>query len=547
MRHADDRHNADSGARLLLQKVTQMKWLVALICAASLSLARADSFFVANLGVNTITRYDENGTPSQFTNAFVNGPNGLALDTAGNLYVSTGSNTIEKFSPAGDDLGLFAAGLNLPMALAFDQAGNLYAANFAGNTVQKFTATGAGSVFANVIRATGLAFDRDGNLYVSNFGNTIEKFSPSGASLGTFANTGLNNPEGLAFDSLGNLYAANNGSDTIEKFSPDGLDLGVFANTGLSGPIGLAFDSLGNLYAVNSRAATIEKFLPDGSASLFAPTDYSPAFIAIESAAVPLAPILANISTRARVLTDDNVLDAGFILTGSGTKTLLIRGLGPSLASAGLSGTLSDPMLELHGADGSLLATNDNWKATQEAAIEATGIPPPNDAEAALLMSLNPGSYTVVERGTNNTTGIGLVEIYDLDAGAGPELANISTRGFVDVADNVMIAGFIIAGDPSENISVLVRGLGPSLGDGGVANPLADPMLELHDSNGALIAANDNWKSDQQAAIKATGIPPPDDAESAILATLVPGSYTAIESGKDNSTGVGLVEVYNLH
>jgi hypothetical protein len=538
------------GRAICFSKGSHMKLLACFAALFCLGLmARADTFFVAGFGVNTITRYDQNGTPSTFTNAFVNGPNGVALDSAGNLYVSTNSNTIEKFSPAGVDLGVFASnGVNFPMGLAFDSNGNLYAANFAGSTVEKFTPDGVGSVFANIIRPTGLAFDSAGSLYVSNFGNTIEVFSADGLLSSIFANTGLNNPEGLAFDSLGNLYATNNGSDTIEKFSPGGVDLGIFANTGLSGPIGLAFDSSGNLYAVNSRDATIEKFLPNGSAFFFADTGFSPAFLAIQAGSTQTAPMLVNLSTRLRVLMGDNVLDGGFIILGPGSKNLLLRGLGPSLASAGLTGALADPTLELHsGATNAIVAMNDNWKDTQQTAIEATGIPPTIDAEAAIVVTLTEGAYTVIERGKDDTTGVGLVEIYDLDVGTGPELANSSTRGFVDIGSNVMIAGIILAGGAGESSSVIIRALGPSLGDAGVTNPLQDPMLQLRDSDGTLVASNDNWKSDQQAAIEDTGIPPNDDAESAIVATLAPGAYTAIESGKDNGVGVGLVEAYNLH
>ncbi len=209
-----------------------MKISLSLTLAAGLLLtavvARADHFFVANFGVNSITKYNASGNGSSFTNAFVNGPNGIALDVGGNLYVTTNQNTIEKFAPDGTDLGVFAStGLNNALGLAFDRAGNLYAANFAGNTVEKFAPDGTDlGVFASVIRATGIAFDAAGNLYVANFGNTIERFSPSGAALGSFATTGLNNPEGLAFDSLGKLYVANNGSDTIEVYSPAGVDLG---------------------------------------------------------------------------------------------------------------------------------------------------------------------------------------------------------------------------------------------------------------------------------------------------------------------------------
>ena len=186
------------------------------------SLASADTFFVANFGVNSITKYDANGNGSSFTSAFVNGPNGLALDSSGNLYVTTNSNTIEKFAPDGTDLGVFAStGLNNAMGLAFDRNGNLYAANFAGNTIEKFAPDGTDlGVFAKVIRPTGLAFDPLGNLCVANFGNTIARFAPDKTPLSSFASLGLNNPEGLAFDSLGNLYVANNGSDTIENFFP---------------------------------------------------------------------------------------------------------------------------------------------------------------------------------------------------------------------------------------------------------------------------------------------------------------------------------------
>ena len=261
-----------------------------------------------------------------------------------------------------------------------------------------------------------------------------------------------------------------------------------------------------------------------------------------------MTPTLVNISTRLNILTGDNVLDAGFIISGAGSKTLLIRGLGPSLASAEINGTLADPIIELHsGATNAIIASNDNWKNNQQTAIQATGLAPGNDAEAALITTLNAGAYTVIERGKQDTTGVGLIDIYDLSAGAGPELANISTRGFVDTGSNVMIAGFIVASGTGGSGRVIVRALGPSLGTFGIANPLVDPVLELHNSNGTLIASNDNWKSDQQAEIIATGFAPSNDAEAAILTTLAPGAYTAIQSGQEAETGVGLVEVYNLH
>ena len=336
---------------------------------------------------------------------------------------------------------------------------------------------------------------------------------------------------------------ANNGSNTIQVFSPSGADLGPLPTVGLSGPIGLAFDSDGNLYVVNNLTSTIEQITPDGTESIFATTGFSPAFIAVQNTAT-----LVNISTRLNVLTGDNVLDGGFIVVGSGFKHVLIRGLGPSLASAGITGALADPIIELHsGTSNVIIAENDNWMKNQKAEIEATGLQPSNDAESALIATLAAGAYTVIERGKQDTTGVGLIEIYDLDAGVGPELANISTRGFVDTGSNVMIAGFIVASTTGGSSQVIVRALGPSLGNFGVANPLADPVLDLYDANGMLIASNDNWQSDQEAEIDATGLQPSNDAEAAIVITLAPGAYTAIESGKNDGTGVGLVEVYNLH
>jgi len=512
---------------------------------ALVSFASADTLFVANFGVNSITKYDADGNGSPFTNEFINGPEGVAIDSSGNLYVSTNSNVIRQFAPNGIDLGVFAStGVNNAMGLAFDRSGNLFAANYGSNTIEEFAPDGTDmGVFKYVIGPTGLAFDSSGNLCVAVAGNTIARFNPDGIPLSSFTSLDLNNPEGLAFDSLGNLYAANNAGDSITVFSPAGVDLGTIVSANLSGPVGLAFDTNDNLYVVNSLSATVEKLAPDRTDSIFALTGFTPAFIAVQR-----TPTLVNISTRLNVLTGDNVLDAGLIILGSGSKTLLIRGLGPSLGGSDVNGALADPIIEVHStATGTIIASNDNWKNNQRTEIEATGIPPTDDNEAALIVTLQAGAYTVIERGKQEGTGIGLVELYDLGAGFGPELANISTRGFVSAGDNVMIAGIIVASSTGGSGNVIVRAIGPSLADANVANPLLDPTLELHDSNGTRLAANDNWKSDQQTEIEATGIPPTDDAESAIVMQLGPGAYTAIEAGKDGTSGVGLVEVYNLH
>jgi CSLREA domain-containing protein len=249
---------------------------------------------------------------------------------------------------------------------------------------------------------------------------------------------------------------------------------------------------------------------------------------------------LANLSTRLRVETGDNVLIGGFIVGGSSTasKRVIVRALGPSVP---VPGTLADPQLKGYNGRGHLTVGNDNWRSTQEAAIRATGIPPGNDLEAAAIFSPTAGPYTIVVSGADGGTGIALVEIYDLDRTVPAKLINLSTRGLVQGGDNVMIGGFIILGADQQKI--ILRAIGPSLS---LSNKLANPVLELHDGNGATIATNDNWKSDQRAEIEATGIPPTNDLESAMIRTLAPGSYTAILRSADSTIGVAVVEVYAL-
>jgi hypothetical protein len=251
---------------------------------------------------------------------------------------------------------------------------------------------------------------------------------------------------------------------------------------------------------------------------------------------------LLNISTRMRVLSGDNALIAGFIVTGGDAKKVLIRGLGPSITGAS-SNTLVDPVLELH-QPGVFPITNDNWRDTQESEIQATTIPPPNDAEAAIVATLQPGAYTALLREKNSVPGVGLVEVYDLDQRAGSELANISTRGFVQTDDNVMIGGFIIGPAEIGNTNVVIRAIGPSLVD--VPTALQDPTLELFDGNGTSMRFNDNWRTTQEAELQATTIQPSHDAESAMIVALAAGNYTAVVRGKNNTTGVGLVEAYKL-
>jgi len=262
---------------------------------------------------------------------------------------------------------------------------------------------------------------------------------------------------------------------------------------------------------------------------------------------VPVPSQFLNISTRARVGTGDDALIGGFIVRGTAQKEVLVRALGPSLTQFGLSGVLADPILELRGPNGVLLASNDNWKSSQQTEIENTGLQPQSEAESALLATLPATDHTAIVRGKDNSTGIGVVEVYDLDQLADSQFANISTRGHVEPADNVMIGGFIPGGG-SASVRLLLRAIGPSLSQLGVPNPLADPTLELRDGNGALVASNDDWRDDpaQEALINATGIPPGNNAESAIVITITPARHTAIVAGKGSATGVALVEAYHL-
>jgi hypothetical protein len=245
----------------------------------------------------------------------------------------------------------------------------------------------------------------------------------------------------------------------------------------------------------------------------------------VEVTSTPPSPAQAlNISTRLRVGTGDRVMIGGIIITGNASKPVVLRGIGPSLSAVGLSGVLADPVLELRGPNGALIMRNDNWKDDQRALIEGTIFQPTDDRESVIVATLQPGAHTAILTGKAQTTGIGLVEVYDNNRAADSQLANISTRGFVQTGDGVMIGGFIL-GASTLNTRVAIRGIGPSLGQFGLSNLLADPTLELHNSNGALLASNDNWQDDpaQAAQLRANGLGLQDPKESGIFTSLPPG------------------------
>ena len=264
------------------------------------------------------------------------------------------------------------------------------------------------------------------------------------------------------------------------------------------------------------------------------------------STVVSLAPQLLNIATRMRVQSGDNALIGGFTITGNTPKKVIIRGIGPSL-SAFFSDALADPTLELFQGSTSL-QTNNDWKSDQQAEIEATGVPPENDVESAIVRTLPPGAYTAVLKGNGGAEGIGVVEVYDLDQAVDSKLANISSRGFVETDNGVMVGGLIVGPvSATGNAKIVVRALGPSLANFGIDGAVQDPTLDLVNANGVVLRANDNWKlGGQEADLTAAELAPSDDRESALIETVGPGAYTAIVRGSGNTTGVGLVEIYNI-
>jgi uncharacterized repeat protein (TIGR03803 family) len=467
-----------------------------------------------------------------------------------------------KLTPAGvfTTLYSFTGGEDgsLPNALIQGVDGNFYGSTLCGPESPPNSFSGNGSVF---------------------------EFTPAGALTTLYRFTGGNdgaNPARVVQGADGNLYGVATYPilGTVFKITPVGAltTLYSFGGTNGSGSSGLIPSTDGNVYGTTPdggipQAGSIFKITPAGAVSsynfdgsstggipsqLFEGEEQS--LYGTTSAGgvsdrgtvfrLNMAPPrnLLNISTRLQVLTGDKVLIGGFIITGSDPKKVIIRGIGPSLI--GVGATLQDPMLELHQGSATI-AINDNWKEHQ-AEVEATGIPPTNDFESAIVAMLTPGAYTAILQGKNNGTGVGVVEVYDLDQAANSRLANISTRGFVDTGNNVMIGGLIVSGGTGGGSArLLLRAIGPSLSASGVQGVLQDPNLEVHDASGTMIDSNDNWKtrpdgSSQQGEIEATAIPPTSDLESALVQTLAPGSYTMIVRGASNTTGIAVVEAYTL-
>src|SRR5438270_481593 len=390
--------------------IVRFSFLVAVVLASVPSDVRASAgdLYSGQLSFKEVDKFTPaGGTPTVFVSGFF--ADALAFDSRGNLFVAdVTDHKIKKVTPGGGTTDF--ATIGNPMGLAFDAAGNLFVSDASTGSIKKLTPTGAISTFASGLNGPfGLAFDRNGNLFVSETNSgTIKKFPPAGPPPTTFA-SGLNSPEGLAFDSAGNLYEVDFSTGKIFKFTPGGAK-STFA-MGLVGPRNIAIDQSDNIFVANFSSQEILKFTAAGGA----PTTFASNANAGGLAFEPATAQLTNVSTRGFVGTGDNVMIAGFITSGgNGSTRIVVRGLGPTLAAPpfNITGALADPTVTLVDQNGAVVQTNDNWKNTQQAAIQRTGLAPPNDLESAMVVTVATGRYTAILSGKNGGTGIGLVEVY---------------------------------------------------------------------------------------------------------------------------------------
>jgi sugar lactone lactonase YvrE len=372
--------------------------------------ATAGDLYVTDFGSGSILKFTPAGAQSTFAIG-LNSPKGLAFDRSGNLFVTdTFVGIIYKFTPDGTQ-SVFASGLSFPIGLAFDGTGNLFVSESMGDigTISKFTPAGTKSTFASGGNFPWLAFDSVGNLFAATGGPTdadggIIWFTPD-RRVHTFSFTG---GAGMAFDAARNFFVTDFGG--ILKYTPAG-DQSIFTSK-VDLPNGLAFDGTGNLFVADDGSGTILKFRPDGIKSTFASGLNEPLFIAFE----PVTEKLRNISARGFVQTGENVLIAGLIVGGNAlaNNAVVLRAIGPSLASSAIANPLQDPILELHNSSGALIASNNNWQDTQKAQIMATGLAPADTHESAIYATLSAGAYTAIVRSANGATGVALVEVYNL-------------------------------------------------------------------------------------------------------------------------------------
>lgn len=597
-------------------------------------------------------------------------PSAIAVDSDGSLYVAdTGNHTIRKISVVGNVSTLAGtAGLagsangagatarfDRPSGIAVDSAGNVYVSDTYNHTIRKITSTGVVTTLAGTAGLFGqvdgsgsavrfnfpgaLAVDTSLNVYVADQDRVIRKITPNGvvttlagsstkgSTDGTGTSARFDQPAGLALDVAGNLLVADSNNSTIRQITPAGVVTTIGGSAGQIGsingpgsiarfnrPFGIAVDTTGTLYIADTYNNAVRRGAPDSSSTptiTTQPTNQTAvvggraAFIvksvngssfqwtkdgaaipgatsatfvipnvqtsdagsyavtitssggSVQSSSVTLtvAPFagvrLVNISTRSYVGAGGDVMIAGFIIGGNAPKTVLIRASGPALAQFGLSGLLADPTLALDQS-GTVIATNDNWgdNAADKVAIDQAVLTSgafawtEGSTDAAIVTTLNPGPYTAIVAGKNSSTGLALIEVFEMDLANGDsKLINISTRSVVRTGADVQIAGFIISGTDSKK--VIIRASGPALMKFSVPGFLADPVLELHNPT-AIMATNDDWPASVQADFQSIGIDNWDlgSKDAAIVTTLNPGGYTAIVRGQGNTSGVALVEVF---
>ena len=398
-----------TNTRLTFKLAFQPLLLAALLTGAipERNDAAVGDLYVAD--TNGIWKVTPAGTKSIFASGLI-GASNLAFDKSGNLFaLDRPSKTLYKFTPAGarSTFATFNM-LSVPSGLAFDSKGNLFVGELVSGVIFKFTDQGIRTNFASGAGgSSGLAFDHNGDLFVSA-SNSVLKYTP--AALRTTFVTGLNGPFGLAFDSKGLLFVSDKPIGTILSFTPGGVASPPFG-LGITDPAGLAFDGKGNLYVANTTGNSILKFTPAGNRTTFATGFNNPSYLAFE----PAPTKLRNLSTRGLVQAGEDVLIGGFIVGGNAliNNPVVVRAIGPSLSHFGIAHPLQDPTLELHNTSG-VVASNNNWKDTQQVSIQASGLAPTDVRESAIIATLPAGNYTAIVRGANNTTGIALVEVYNV-------------------------------------------------------------------------------------------------------------------------------------
>jgi len=438
-------------------------------------------------------------------------------------------------STTGDNLAIWAVGFRNPFTFGFQPGtGRLFINDVGQHAVEEVNDGISGSNYGWSI-CEGVCSPPNADMTDPLFGYGHGGTGGCGIIGGAFYNPPVNQ---FPASYVGKYFFGDLCSGWIRLLDPSNRTASNFA-TGLSVLVDLKVGPEGSLYYLERTGGQVWKVsaLPPGTPTPTAtatPTPTPP----------PAQP--QNIATRLRVETGNNVMIAGFIITGSASQPVVLRGIGPSLIASGAD-VLPDPVLELRSSDGALILQNNDWKDTQRTLVEGSIYEPADDRESVIVASLQPAAYTAILTGNGQTTGIGLVEVYDNAHGADAELANISTRGFVQTGDNVMIGGFILGGGTS-NARVAIRGIGPSLAQSGISNVLADPTLELHDSNGTTLITNDDWQDDPLSASQLTfhNLAPQDSREAGIFTSLSPGAYTAILAGSGGGTGIGLVEIYNI-